>query len=422
MMAVTQSFPVSRWVALLAVVLCSLALGGSAVADEQALQSRLQQLNTVTGEEALKGEIKALVADAKPTKDLLALAVKQVKEKKKGTLNYNAASILARVAFELKDYEAAKVFYRLCIDQAVKLVSGKKIADSYWGMIGTLSAAKQHDEAIKLCREFLELPTDDKVLEPVGRLQGAVLRRLIGLYARADRLNEASDLVNRLVEAQPESMLYLDLRGLVQREAGKPLEAIKTYQDAIEVVKKQERLSEDEKTNLMDYFRYEMSGAYIDAKDVNKAAEILKDLLSRKPDSPTFNNDLGYIWADHNMNLEESERLIRKALEEDRKQRQADPELTADQDKDNAAYLDSLGWVLFRQKKYQEAKKYLLQAVQLPDGEHIEILDHLGDVHMALGEKDEAIAIWKKALQVEPLSRREREKRQEVEQKLKSVR
>ena len=46
--------------------------------------------------------------------------------------------------------------------------------------------------------------------------------------------------------------------------------------------------------------------------------EELQTLLKKKPNNPTYNNDLGYIWADHDMNLEESEKLIRKAIEEER--------------------------------------------------------------------------------------------------------
>jgi len=79
-----------------------------------------------------------------------------------------------------------------------------------------------------------------------------------------------------------------------------------------------------------------------------------------------------------------------------------------------------LGWVLFKKKNYKEAKKFLLDAVQDPDGQHIEIMDHLADVQLALGEKADAVATWKKALKVETNSLREKQKRVEVEKKLKA--
>ena len=69
------------------------------------------------------------------------------------------------------------------------------------------------------------------------------------------------------------------------------------------------------------------------------------------PNDATANNDLGYQWADQSKNLAEAERMIRKALELDHKQRTSGDALAPDADQDNAAYVDSLGWVLFRRGK-----------------------------------------------------------------------
>jgi tetratricopeptide (TPR) repeat protein len=162
---------------------------------------------------------------------------------------------------------------------------------------------------------------------------------------------------------------------------------------------------------------------YIDLNQVDKAAAELEALLKKEPDNATYNNDLGYIWADHGMKLADSEKLIRKALEADRKQRQKekdDPDLLPTEDKDNPAYLDSLGWVLFKQKKYKEAKEPLLKAVVEEDGKHAEIYDHLAEVHLALGEKAEAVAVWKKALKFPAAGKRDQDRRAEIEKKLKA--
>ena len=51
-------------------------------------------------------------------------------------------------------------------------------------------------------------------------------------------------------------------------------------------------------------------------------------------------NNLGYLWADENKRLGRAEKMIREAVA-------AEP--------DNAAYRDSLGWVLFRLGKYPQA-------------------------------------------------------------------
>jgi len=76
--------------------------------------------------------------------------------------------------------------------------------------------------------------------------------------------------------------------------------------------------------------------------------------------------------------------------------------------------------VLFKLKNYPDAKKYLLEAVKDKEGQHIEILDHLGDVYMALGDKAEAVNSWKKGLALETKSKREKERKSQVEKKLKA--
>jgi tetratricopeptide (TPR) repeat protein len=165
-----------------------------------------------------------------------------------------------------------------------------------------------------------------------------------------------------------------------------------------------------------------LSTIYTDLNQIDKAAAHLKILLDKDPDDPGVNNDLGYIWADHDMNLDEAEKMIRKALDEDRKRRKKEnPDVKPEDDKDNAAYLDSLGWVLFKKKKFQEAKAPLLQAVKEKDGKHVEIYDHLGEVHMALGEKAEAVAVWKEALKLETEEKREKDIKAKVEKKLKEA-
>jgi tetratricopeptide (TPR) repeat protein len=175
------------------------------------------------------------------------------------------------------------------------------------------------------------------------------------------------------------------------------------------------------KKALVERCRYVLSGVLTDLNQIEKAAGELQTLLKANPENPTYNNDLGYIWADHDMNLDESEKLIRKALELEKTEREKLKEagvLDPEDDRDNPAYLDSLGWVLFKKKQYPEAKKQLLEASKTPDGQHVEILGHLGDVHMALGEKAEAIAAWKKALEVENQGRRDTSRKEIVRKKL----
>ena len=59
-------------------------------------------------------------------------------------------------------------------------------------------------------------------------------------------------------------------------------------------------------------------------------------------------------------------------------------------------------------------------SLQIREGEFIEIYDHLAEVHMALGEKDKALEVWKKAVNLETTSGREEKRKAEVEKKLRA--
>ncbi|HET9886875.1 MAG TPA: tetratricopeptide repeat protein, partial [bacterium] len=68
---------------------------------------------------------------------------------------------------------------------------------------------------------------------------------------------------------------------------------------------------------------------------------------------------------------------------------------------DNGAFLDSLGWALFKKGKMEDARKYLEKAAQ-KNGSDATILEHLGDVHQAMGNEEKARQAWEKAREADP--------------------
>ena len=102
--------------------------------------------------------------------------------------------------------------------------------------------------------------------------------------------------------------------------------------------------------------------------------------------------------ADQGKNLAEAEDLIRKAIELDRRQKSKEAHVGPDDDQDNAAFVDSLGWVLFRQGRFQEALQELKRAATLQRGDDPVIWDHLGDVYLRLDQVAKARETWTKAV------------------------
>lgn len=85
-------------------------------------------------------------------------------------------------------------------------------------------------------------------------------------------------------------------------------------------------------------------------------------------------------------NLNEAEELINKALE---------------QHPDNAAYIDSLGWVYFKKGEFEKAQGLLEEASRLL--EDPVIFDHLGDVYSGMGEFEKAQDIWQRSIKLKTI-------------------
>jgi tetratricopeptide (TPR) repeat protein len=425
--------------AVLAAWLGVWAVSAAAAADSASVTDKLKELNTVTGNEPLEGALKGLLEKKGDAKELIAAALPLAKDNKKEALSYNAALALAFVASERKDLAAGEAFFRVCMDKAAKLESPRKLAQSYGGLIELYFENKKYDASARVCQELLELKTGDQkprivLLADTTRfgeadfkeedgydaaedLRPGVHRLLIQAVSKQGKYDEALKYVDNLITAK-DQWRDRQLKGWVLREAGKFEEAAKTYEDVIDRIAKDKKLEPEEKELYQERDRYLLSNIFVEMGKIDLATDQLQQLLAKKPDDPGYNNDLGYILADHGMKLEEAEKMIRKALELDRKKRAANPKLDPDDDHDNGAYLDSLGWVLFKRGKLAEAKKYLLEAVQDKASQHIEIFDHLGDVHLALGEKAEAVAAWRKGLEHAGEGRRELERKAMVEKKI----
>ncbi len=160
------------------------------------------------------------------------------------------------------------------------------------------------------------------------------------------------------------------------------------YKKAFTAMEEAESMAKKMKENKFLSEDFYMEFAYIadKSKELEKAESILQALLKDDPDNPMLNNFLGYLWADHNINLDQAEMMIQKAL---------------DEEEDNYAYLDSMAWIFYRKKDYKKALEYIEESLEncedpIPDAV---ISEHAGDIHAALGNKNEALKYWELAIE-----------------------
>jgi tetratricopeptide (TPR) repeat protein len=158
----------------------------------------------------------------------------------------------------------------------------------------------------------------------------------------------------------------LSLHGEDKRAAQVFDQGLARYPDAMEL-------------RLNRVFFYERTGRE------DAAIRDLRALLAQRPGDAHVQNALGYTLADHNRDLAEARQLITAALA---------------QTPDNAATLDSMGWLLFREGKLAEALDHLQRANKAGADPEIDL--HIGEVQWSMGDQAAARATWQAALEKAP--------------------
>jgi tetratricopeptide (TPR) repeat protein len=230
-----------------------------------------------------------------------------------------------------------------------------------------------HLEAAKLTlREAMKLDPGD----------GESLILLVDVLRQIGQLDDAVRVLRSAIKKEPNNPLFeLNLADLLSKTDHND-EAITLLEEMLK-----RHADNDQVVSLV---RQNLSVIYVNRGDYGKGEAQLELLLARNPEDPGPNNDLGYLYAEQGKNLEKAESMIRKALQEE-------PE--------SFAYLDSLGWVLFKRGKLKEALEPLKKAAEQmkslvtqrgtsPDAT---IFEHLGDVYFQLQQLDQASDAWRQA-------------------------
>jgi tetratricopeptide (TPR) repeat protein len=126
--------------------------------------------------------------------------------------------------------------------------------------------------------------------------------------------------------------------------------------------------------NSIANFYYEL-GQYSQSDSVYDA------ILAKDPENVMALNNYAYFLSERGERLEYALNLSKKSLE---------------LDYENSNNLDTYGWILYKLKRYEEAKEYIGKAVAVA-GESVSsvVLEHYADVEFKLGNIDDALKIWK---------------------------
>lgn len=276
-----------------------------------------------------------------------------------------------------------------------------KLADVY------IRSGNQQDK--KLASEQLEALKRDHPTNPQAYLF------LSGLAYEEKDYPRAADNLEMALKLNPNlEQVYYDLAGL-QIALEKPEQALQTlerarakfpvnftqeftaalayssmkqYAKSLARYTAAEVLGKTGETNRLSHvFYFQFAATYERHKDFEQAEKYFDKCLQLSPDFTEALNYYGYMFAEQGIKLDKARVMIERAVK-------AEPK--------NAAFLDSLGWVLYKLKLPQEALPPMLKALEYSEKPDATLHDHLGDIYAALKKMDLARASWQKSLAIEP--------------------
>jgi tetratricopeptide (TPR) repeat protein len=194
------------------------------------------------------------------------------------------------------------------------------------------------------------------------------------LLGQQEGIAQAQQFLRGLSQSNPEEATRLRrAEAEILIEAGRLEEAMAIYNDA---------LAENPDDTELLYARA-MLAEKMGRLDILEAD--LREILTQDPDNADALNALGYTLADRTDRHQEALELITRALNL----------------KPHDYYiLDSMGWVLYRMGRYEEAVEHLRRAMAV--NEDPEVAAHLGEVLWMMGNKEAARNVWEKALRSTP--------------------
>lgn len=235
-----------------------------------------------------------------------------------------------------------------------------------WSVIGDFRMQQEnYEEALAAFKKVLEM---DSTKYPVWE-------QTIRLQFQLGRNKQLSRYAASAIKLFPEQSLLYFLKGAAHTRSGEHEKAIKTLEMGLYFVA-QPQLK-------VDFYSY-LGDNYHATGDHSSSDNAYERALQIDPDNIYVMNNYAYYLSLRKQKLDKAYTMSKKVVEKK-------PE--------EATYLDTHGWVLYQQGKYQEALKVLEKALKKGGMKSAEILEHYGDCLYKTEDKGEALKYWKQALQ-----------------------
>ena len=239
---------------------------------------------------------------------------------------------------------------------------------------------------------------------------------LFDIYMEENNISEATDLGDKLIANFPEEWRGYYSRALVfmnQSNSKAVLELLLPVSETFNTIFPIQYLLGISNNQLKKYVEAEkyfvnaliikpdssnvlhsMGILYDEIEQFQKSDKIYLKLISiDSTDAQAFNN-YAYSLVERDFELKKALTLAEKAVE-------LEP--------NNPSYLDTIGWIHFKQNNIKKAKYYIELSLKISE-ENATVLEHLGDILMKIDKFDEAISLYKRALLLDKSNQRLKDK------------
>lgn len=163
----------------------------------------------------------------------------------------------------------------------------------------------------------------------------------------------------------------------------------KRHKEALKMLDKAESLTDSADVSTLSAIVSSKGDLKYAEGDRDKAFEYYRKAIELYPQNLTALNNCAYYLACEDRDLDDALAMIKKVVE-------ARP--------DEPTSLDTYAWVLFKLKRYPEAREMIDKAMQATELSEMsaEEYDHAGDIYFMNGDRDKALEYWKEALRLDP--------------------
>lgn len=194
--------------------------------------------------------------------------------------------------------------------------------------------------------------------------------------------DEVVDLCDKGIQYTPEELTYyyfMALAYIQQDEDQKAYEACKRGLNEIDLNK----ADEPERNMASDMYGIIGDMSYTN-QNYDEAFSAYEKAITIYPDNIQVLNNYAYYLSQQNTQLDHAAEMSLRTLKEE---------------PTNATYLDTYAWILFLQKRYDEAKAYVDLTLQNSKNPDKVLLEHAGDIYLMTGDKEKAVSYWKQAIE-----------------------